>query len=152
MVKQVEDILKEHDAWGATFFDIGQHTPIAGIREGIKEYHKYGCDSIVSVGGGSPVDASKAILYNIQNEVGGKTPPQIAIPTTLSAAEYSVCLSVRLGHASFLIIRQIGAGFTNEEGQKVAISSQELAPAGIILDAELTLSTPEWLWYAFHPV
>jgi len=129
VVKQVEDILKEHNAWGATFFDIGQHSPIAGIRKGIKEYHKYGCDSIVSVGGGSPVDASKAILYNIQIEVGGKTPPQIAIPTTLSAAEYS-----------------IGAGFTNEEGQKVAISSQELAPAGIILDAELTLSTPEWLW------
>ena len=92
MVKQVEDILKEHNAFGATFFDIGQHTPIAGIREGIKEYNKYGCDGIVSVGGGSPVDASKAILYNIQKEVGGKTPLQIAIPTTLSAAEYSVRL------------------------------------------------------------
>jgi alcohol dehydrogenase class IV len=41
---------------------------------------------------------------------------------------------------------QIGAGFTNDEGQKVAVSSQELAPAGIILDAELTLATPERLW------
>lgn len=36
------------------------------------------------------MDAAKAILYNIQLEVGGKTPPQIAIPTTLSAAEYTV--------------------------------------------------------------
>jgi alcohol dehydrogenase class IV len=129
VVKQVEDILKEHDAWGGTFFEIGQHSPIAGIRNGIQQYNQTGCDSIVSVGGGSPVDASKAILYNIQKEVGGKTPPQIAIPTTLSAAEYS-----------------IGAGYTNGEGQKVAVSSQELAPAGIILDAELTLSTPERLW------
>ena len=29
---------------------------------------------------------------------------------------------------------------------KVAVSSQLLAPAGIILDAELTLATPERLW------
>lgn len=129
VVRRVENILKGHDAWGATFFEIGEHTPIAGIRNGIAKYKEVGCDFIVSVGGGSPVDASKAILYNIQLELGGKTPPQVAIPTTLSAAEYS-----------------IGAGFTNDEGHKVAVSSQELAPAGIILDAELTLATPERLW------
>lgn len=41
---------------------------------------------------------------------------------------------------------QIGAGYTNEQGAKVAVSSTELAPAGIILDAELTLATPERLW------
>ena len=41
---------------------------------------------------------------------------------------------------------QIGAGYTNEEGRKVGVSEQVLAPAGIILDAELTLATPEWLW------
>ncbi|KAF4620435.1 hypothetical protein D9613_000745 [Agrocybe pediades] len=129
VVRKVEATLKEHDAWGGTFFEIGEHSPIAGIRNGIQQYDKTGCDCIVAVGGGSPVDASKAMLYNIQKEKGGKTPPQIAIPTTLSAAEYS-----------------IGAGYTNDEGQKVAVSSQELAPAGIILDAELTLSTPERLW------
>ncbi|KJA29050.1 hypothetical protein HYPSUDRAFT_33570 [Hypholoma sublateritium FD-334 SS-4] len=129
VVRTVEAILKEHNAWGATFFEIGEHSPIAGIRKGISVYKDTGCDCIVAVGGGSPIDASKAILYNIQKETGGKTPPQIAIPTTLSAAEYTV-----------------GAGFTNDEGVKVAVSSQELAPAGIILDAELTLATPERLW------
>lgn len=46
-----------------------------------------------------------------------------------------------------LIHLQVGAGFTNDDGVKVAVSSQELAPAGIILDAELTLATPERLWY-----
>lgn len=90
VVKKVEAILEELDAWGGTFYEIGEHSPIAGIRNGIRQYNRTGCDCIVAVGGGSPVDASKAILYNIQLEVGGKTPPQIAIPTTLSAAEYSV--------------------------------------------------------------
>ncbi|KAF9012399.1 alcohol dehydrogenase IV [Cyathus striatus] len=129
VVKKVEAILREHDAFGATFYEIGEHTPIAGIRKGIQIFKEHKCDIIVAVGGGSPVDGSKAILYNIQQETGGPTLRQIAIPTTLSAAEYT-----------------IGAGFTNDEGHKVAVSSQELAPAGIILDAELTLATPERLW------
>lgn len=89
-MRKVEGILKQRDAYGATFFEIGEHAPIAGIRNGIKAFQENNCDVIVSVGGGSPIDASKVILYNIQQEVGGLTPRQIAIPTTLSAAEYTV--------------------------------------------------------------
>lgn len=40
----------------------------------------------------------------------------------------------------------MGAGYTNNEGQKVAVSSPNLIPGGIILDAEMTLGTPERLW------
>lgn len=90
VVSKIESILKERSAFGTTFFEIGEHSPISGIRNGIQKYKENGCECIVSIGGGSPIDASKAILYNIQKEFGGKTPPQIAIPTTLSAAEYSV--------------------------------------------------------------
>lgn len=129
VVKKVEAVLRSENAYGATFCDIGEHSPIAGIRAGIRAYKDAGADFVVAVGGGSPVDATKAIIYNLQQESGGAFARQIAIPTTLSAAEYT-----------------IGAGFTNEEGVKVAVSSPELAPAGIILDAELTLSTPERLW------
>ncbi|GLB37499.1 putative alcohol dehydrogenase IV [Lyophyllum shimeji] len=129
VVKKIENILKEKGAYGATFFEIGQHSPISGIRRAIAIFKQHQCDGIVSVGGGSPIDASKAILYFLRKDTGGPTHPQIAIPTTLSAAEYS-----------------IGAGYTDDEGNKVAVSSQDLAPAGIILDAELTLSTPERLW------
>ncbi len=85
----MEAILKEHDAYGATFHEIGQHSPIAGIRAGIQAFKDVGADIIVAVGGGSPVDASKAMLYFLHEE-GGPQRYQIAIPTTLSAAEYSV--------------------------------------------------------------
>ncbi|KAK7056501.1 hypothetical protein VNI00_003057 [Paramarasmius palmivorus] len=129
VVKKVEGILKSLNAFGGTFYEIGEHSPIAGIRNGLKMFKDNGCDIIVAVGGGSPIDASKAILYFKQQEDGGELLSQIAIPTTLSAAEYT-----------------IGSGYTNDEGQKVAVSSPKLAPAGIILDAELTLATPERLW------
>lgn len=41
---------------------------------------------------------------------------------------------------------KIGAGFKSEQGEKTGVYAQELAPAGVILDAELTLATPERLW------
>ncbi|TCD71619.1 hypothetical protein EIP91_007366 [Steccherinum ochraceum] len=129
VIKKVEEILRKRDAYGATFIDIGQHTPVAGIDAGLKQFKEVGADVIVAVGGGSPIDAAKAILYFHQQETGGETLKQIAIPTTLSAAEYSN-----------------GAGYTNKEGVKTAVSSIDIAPAGVILDAELTVSTPERLW------
>ena len=95
-MKKVEGVLKEHNAFGGTFTDIGQHTPVAGIHEGLKQFKEVGANIIVAVGGGSPIDASKAILYFHQKEVGGETLKQIAIPTTLSAAEYTVRMAVIL--------------------------------------------------------
>jgi len=90
VVKKVEAILRSNNAYGATFYEIGEHAPVAGIRAGVKAMRDAGADFIVAVGGGSPVDASKAIIYNIQQETGGPFLRQISIPTTLSAAEYTV--------------------------------------------------------------
>ncbi|KAJ6567367.1 alcohol dehydrogenase IV [Mycena vulgaris] len=132
VVNTVTEILKAHDAYAGVFTDIGEHTPVAGINACIKVFHDTGADFIVALGGGSPIDGAKAIRYRIQEQTGAAAPPfQIAIPTTLSAAEYS-----------------IGAGYTDESGTKVAVSNQLLAPAGVILDAELTLPTPSRLWLA----
>ncbi|KAI0344579.1 alcohol dehydrogenase IV [Trametopsis cervina] len=129
VIKQIEAILRKRDAYGGVFYEIGEHAPVAGIKNGLAKFKEVGADIVVAVGGGSPVDATKAILYNLQKEQGGEFKKQIAIPTTLSAAEYT-----------------IGAGYTNEDGVKVAVSAPELAPAAIILDAKLTLATPERLW------
>ncbi|KAG2345605.1 alcohol dehydrogenase IV [Suillus weaverae] len=136
IVTKIENILRKSNAFGATFSEIGEHTPEAGIENGVSKFREVDADIIVSVGGGSPIDASKAIIFRLQQqraqETSGKEPEflrQIAIPTTLSAAEYTC-----------------GAGYTNKQGDKVLVSHQELSPAGIILDAELTLSTPEQLW------
>lgn len=97
IVKKVESILRsDSNSYGATFYEIGEHSPIAGVRAGIKAYRDAGCDFIVAVGGGSPVDASKAIIYNLHLEEGQggdkweNVVKQIAVPTTLSAAEYTV--------------------------------------------------------------
>lgn len=73
---------------------------------------KSGCDILVSVGGGSPIDSAKAIAQNIHKQKGHWI-PSIAIPTTLSAAETTQ-----------------NAGFTNDEGHKIAVSDPEQVPKG----------------------
>jgi hypothetical protein len=73
---------------------------------------KSGCDVLISIGGGSPIDSAKAIAYNIHQETG-KWIPSIAVPTTLSVAETTQ-----------------NAGFTTEEKAKIAVSDPELVPKG----------------------
>ena len=76
---------------------------------------KSGCDVLISVGGGSPIDSAKAIAYNIHEETG-KWIPSIAVPTTLSVAETTQ-----------------NAGFTTEDMHKIAVSNPELVPKGTFL-------------------
>lgn len=81
---------------------------------------KSGCDILVSVGGGSPIDSAKAIAHNIHKETG-KWIPNIAVPTTLSVAETTQ-----------------NAGFTTDEGHKVAVSDPEQVPKGKALRSSIS--------------
>lgn len=59
---------------------------VKSILTGLNVLREYGADTIVAVGGGSPVDAAKAVIYFLQKETGGAFVRLIAIPTTLTAA------------------------------------------------------------------
>ena len=94
LLKGLTDAL---DAGGATYvvFDkITPDAPIPLIEEGIAFYREHDCDAIVAFGGGSSMDASKAIAVSISNPgkklrdlagyfKGRHTPvPIYAVPTT----------------------------------------------------------------------
>jgi Iron-containing alcohol dehydrogenase len=89
-VKKVEGILREQNRYTATFYNIGEHSPISGIRAGVDVFKQSGADIIVSVGGGSPIDASKAIIYFLHQQLGGDFLRQIAIPTVQHSALRSI--------------------------------------------------------------
>ncbi len=124
----------------ATFDGIGEHAPREGVARAVAAARAHAADTLVSVGGGSPIDAAKAVALELSGDGDGGAgagviPPHIAIPTTLSAAEFS--------HL---------AGVTDEAGgpgarpAKAGFADPRVAPRGVILDAALTLSTPERLW------
>ncbi|UZJ57386.1 hypothetical protein CBS101457_006706 [Exobasidium rhododendri] len=134
IVKDIEKILGSSHA--ATYSNIGQHAPVEGIKEALKLMKDNGADVLIAIGGGSPIDASKAISY-YSHDADPSTKgsddsrtfiPVIAIPTTLSVAETTQ-----------------NAGYS-ENKKKVGVNHAALVPRVIIYDADLTLSTPERLW------
>ena len=127
LVSQVEKILgSQHHA--GTFSNITQHAPVAQLDEATDAVGKDSTiDTLISIGGGSPIDAAKAISYRV-HEKGGEFLYHITIPTTLSAAECT-----------------FGAGYTNKEGMKVVFAHPQLAPHIIIYDAKFAVETPQQL-------
>jgi alcohol dehydrogenase len=87
-----------------------------------------GADMLVSLGGGSAIDTAKAVAHAV-NAARGRPLPHIAIPTTLSAAEFT--------HS---------AGVTGADGIKRAVSGDYLVPREVFLDPHYTLATPAELW------
>ena len=128
LIKHVEALLGPNHHAG-TFSKIGQHAPVAHLDEAADAVRKdEAVDTLISVGGGSPIDSAKVISYR-HHERSGNFLHHISIPTTLSAAECT-----------------FGAGYTNEEGAKVGLAHPECAPHVIIYDATFAKETPQRLW------
>jgi alcohol dehydrogenase class IV len=127
LIKEVEGLLSGNHA--GTFSKIGQHAPVTQLDEATKTVQNDSTvDTIISIGGGSPIDSAKAISYRVHEKTGNFL-HHIAIPTTLSAAE-----------CSFF------AGYTQEDGTKIGVRDPKIAVSVIIYDAKFGLETPEKLW------
>jgi len=111
----------------SVFTGIIQHVPRGTVNELEKEIERVDADSLVSLGGGSPIDSSKVAIYGLLDR---RELVHIAVPTTLSAAEYT--------HAG---------GVTDESTRvKSGVSDMRVLPRTVINDPVLTLATPDWLW------
>ena len=127
LVKQVEELLGSKHA--GTFSNIGEHAPVAQLDEATEIVKKdTSVDTVISIGGGSPIDSAKAISYRLHDS-SGKYLYHIAIPTTLSAGE---CTMI--------------AGYTEKNGVKTSVRAKELVPHVVLYDSSFALHTPERLW------
>jgi len=125
ILKNVTDALAPYCA--SVFQGIIQHVPRGTVNELEKEILRVDADSLVSVGGGSPIDSTKVAMYGLLDK---RELVHIAIPTTLSAAEYT--------HAG---------GVTDESTRvKSGVYDPRVLPRTVINDPVLTLATPDWLW------
>jgi alcohol dehydrogenase len=129
------------------FSGIGQHAPAASVAAAVTAAASARADLLISFGGGSPIDATKAVAFSLATGLDLNDPraamrarefdpkvdelvPHLALPTTLSAAELSGL-----------------AGFTTaQEREKVGLRGAALIPSSVIFDAQLTLPTPIELW------
>lgn len=117
--------------------DIKAHVPVETLRA----LAQRSVDAVVSLGGGSPIDAGKLAVAMAATGLGpehlgsfkssaplGAAPIHVALPTTLSGAELSP-----------------SAGFT-VNGRKTGLFHASLSPTWVLADARLALETPLPLW------
>jgi alcohol dehydrogenase class IV len=126
----------------ATVFSIGGEPSVREVEHGLDAARDFGADVVVSVGGGSAIDAGKAIAALMTNggrpldylEVIGAgkkieraSAPFIAVPTT-SGTGAEVTKNAVLG--------------SKEHAVKVSLRSDFMLPDVALVDPELTRSVP----------
>jgi 4-hydroxybutyrate dehydrogenase len=123
------------------FTEVPSNPTEAAARAALAAYRQHGCDGIIAVGGGSPMDCAKAVallathdvpLESLLAKAGGEAritaavAPVIAIPTTAGTGS-------EIGR---------GAGLTLASGEKEVFLSPHLVPRVAICDPELTHGLP----------
>ncbi len=126
------------------FLDTPPNPTESAVKAALAMYRAAGCDGIVALGGGSPIDLAKgvallathegeleqyAMIYGGLERITSKVAPVIAIPTTAGTG-------AEVGRAALL---------TLDDGRKLGIISPHLIPKRAICDPELTLGLPPML-------
>jgi len=109
------------------FTDIVPDPPIETVVAGIKSAGDRPISIVLSIGGGSAIDASKAMYYFAKKQGAFSEAILIAIPTTSGTGSEVT---------SFSVITDA------ERGTKYPLVTKEILPDVAILDADLVLSLP----------
>ncbi len=115
----------------ASYTGARQHVPLSTVEEALELAKLAEIDCLLSLGGGSPIDTAKAVAHRLARErTDGAPPVHVAVPTTLSAGEFTHFY-----------------GVTDEATRvKTGAGDLQLAPRVVFLDAAITLPTPQTLW------
>lgn len=136
--KKVTDMLESIGIDSVVYSEITGEPCDYMIEEGAKVYKENGCDFLVSIGGGSPMDSMKAIGVVVAcggsiNDYMGKvitTPlaPMVAIPTTAGTGSETT---------QFTIINN------TVENIKMLLKGPTLMPDIAVVDPYFTLTAPQ---------
>ncbi len=139
---RVQRVLEESGIPAMVFDRVDPNPVLANVTDGVAAFRAHHADIIVSVGGGSPLDAGKLIALKTTHErpleeyddaIGGdahitaNVPPIINIPTTAGTGS-------EVGRSGVVTLEATG--------RKTVIFSPHLMAKAAILDPELTVSMP----------
>jgi len=127
---------------GCTLFGVAGEPTVVRVREGAALFRTAGCELLIAIGGGSAIDAGKAIAALAANpgdvldylEVIGKAQPLIKAPFPM------VAVPTTAGTGSE-VTRNAVLG-SPEHGVKASLRSPMMLPRVAIIDPQLTLGLP----------
>jgi alcohol dehydrogenase class IV len=138
VVAPMLNALKEADLAVTVFSEVEPDPTIAIVMAGIEQLRASGATAVLAVGGGSPIDAAKAMIACHASgrrpqdldgyfKVRARVLPFFAVPTTAGSGSEVTVASV---------VSDPGAG------RKFAIVDNKLVPAAIALDPKLMVGLP----------
>lgn len=135
--RKVEDALKNQGVDYCIYSEIAGEPTDKMIEKGLKVYREEGCDFLVALGGGSPIDSMKAIgsLAAKRGKISdymGKVidvpmPPMAAVPTTAGTGSEAT---------QFTIITD------TEKDIKMLLKGKVLMPDLAVIDPQFTMTAP----------
>jgi len=141
LTKKAMEYLEAENIECAVFSGVSQNPRDYQVMEGAKFYADNGCDLIIAIGGGSPMDCAKGIGIVSTNEknileyegvdnVLAPGPPLICVPTTAgTSADVS----------QFAIVNDAA------KKRKFAIISKTMVPDAALIDPAMTVTMPPYL-------
>ena len=120
------------------FDEITADAPIPVIEKGIAFYRKHGCDAIVAFGGGSPMDAAKAIALAVANKK--PLPKLVGYFKGLHAPAPIYAVPTTAGTGSEVTVAAVISD--PQTGRKLVIADTRLVPAIAALDPSLMTGLP----------
>lgn len=135
--QKLEEVLKAHGVDYYIFSEItGEPTDLM-VKKGLAAYKEQSCDFLIALGGGSTIDAMKAVASLAESggeisdymgkEIQVKTPPMAAIPTTAGTGSEAT---------QFTIITD------TEKDVKMLLKGRVLMPDMAVIDARFTMTAP----------
>ena len=135
--QKLEEVLKAHGVDYYIFSEItGEPTDLM-VKKGLAAYKEQSCDFLIALGGGSAIDAMKAVASLAESggeisdymgkEIQVKTPPMAAIPTTAGTGSEAT---------QFTIITD------TEKDIKMLLKGRVLMPDMAVIDARFTMTAP----------
>ncbi|MGL6064116.1 MAG: 1-propanol dehydrogenase PduQ [Fusobacteriaceae bacterium] len=133
LVNTITEILKKSKIDFVIFDEVEPNPTIDIVEKGLKEMIKFEPDTIIAFGGGSPIDACKAILHfdiKLKKElkITYQKPLFLAIPTTSGTGSEVTSYSV-----------------ISKNHKKIVLSNPEMLPDIAILNPEYMKTLPNFI-------
>lgn len=139
LVDEYLNLLKENNIKNTLYLDIQPNPTIEDVEDGLKLYKENNCKAIISIGGGSVLDASKIIAARSTNpkisvnkmkglfKIRKKLPLLIAVPTTAGTGSETTLAAVIVD---------------KKRDDKYQIDDPKLIPEYAVLDPSFLVTLP----------
>ena len=138
MMERLKEVLEKGGIGYSVYDGITGEPTVPMVMDGVRLYKEEGCDFLIGIGGGSPLDSAKAIAAMAVQEVPlaelngkeitGQIPPVAAIPTTAGTGSEATKFTVITGPGTDI---------------KMLLKGDILVPKLAVVDPAFTVDMPK---------